>query len=100
MIDSLLEHCNKQTTLTFLKSSDQILRGRIQEKMGYCVKLSQKLYNTFYKIHLLYSFPDSSFLNVSNLHLFMGKVIYNDITLPSYKIDDLFIFESIEEFNR
>lgn len=98
LIDALLKHCNRQTTLTFLKSSDQILKDRIADKMGKCVKLSQNLYDTFHKIHLLYSFTEPAYSKVSDLHLFMGKIIYGDVVLPQYQIDDLAVFDDEQEF--
>lgn len=100
LIESLIKHCSKQTTLTFSKSSGQILRQRAESKLGKLIKLSDNLYNVFYKIHLLYSFTNPEFMKPSDLHIFLRKILYGDIVLPQYDIDSMDVFESTEEFQR
>lgn len=100
LIETLLKHCSKQTTLFFTKSSDQILKERIINKLGKCVKLSDALYKMFFKLHLLYSFATPDFLKPADLHQYLRLIMYGDLILPKYTIDCVDIFESIEDFER
>lgn len=101
LIQKLVANCNNQTTLTFSRTTEEILRERIKDKMGYCVKLHPNLYKLFYKIHLLYTFTTSDFNTTSDLYLFLSKIEYKDITIPNYKINtDVKVFSSVSEFSR
>lgn len=99
LIEYLLENCNKQTTLTLSKNSNQILRDRISEKLGPCVKLSDKFYDLFYRIHLLYALGSSSdFSKPHNLYQFIDNIDNGSIVLPDKLIDTSPLFASRKEF--
>lgn len=98
LIEYLLENCSKQTTLTLSKNSNQILRDRISEKLGPCVKLSDKLYDLFYRIHLLYALGSSEFSKAFNLYQFIDGVENGNIVLPEKFIDTAPLFASRDEF--
>lgn len=98
LIDYLLQNCSKQTTLTLRKNSNQILRDRIREKLGNCVKLSEKLYDLLYRVHLLYALGSSEFSKPHDLYQFIDRIENMDIILPEYTVDTSPIFNSREEF--
>ncbi|KAF2904581.1 hypothetical protein ILUMI_01601 [Ignelater luminosus] len=101
LIEKLLTNCNSQRTLTFTKSTEEILRERIKEKMGYCIKLHPDMYKLFYKLHLLYTFTTSDFNTTSDLYLFLSRAENKDIIIPKYKINvDVKVFSSISEFSK
>lgn len=100
LINCLLQSCSKQTTLTLTKNSSQILRDRIREKLGDCVKLSGRLYDLLYRVHLLYSLGNSELAKPHDLYQFISKVENGDIILPEYNIDTRPLFASREDFLR
>lgn len=98
LIEYLLNSCSKQTTLTLSKNSNQILRERINEKLGICVKLSEKLYDLLYRIHLLYALGSSEFSKPHQLYQFIDNIESGNIILPEYVVDTTPIFQSRDEF--
>lgn len=98
LIEYLLTSCRKQTTLTLSKSSHQILRDRINDKLGTCVKLSEKLYYLLYRIHLLYTLGSSEFSKPHNLYQFIDSIENGNIVIPEKLIDTSPLFESRNEF--
>lgn len=97
-IENLLNNCSKQTTLTLSKNINQILRDRVSEKLGRCVKLSEKLYDLLYRIHLLYALGSSDFSKPHQLYQFMESIQNGNTILPGYTVDTASLFDSRDEF--
>lgn len=100
LVDKLLNNCNNQTTLTIKSSIRDLLMKSLKKKMGYCLKLNEYFFKLLNKVHLLYTYTTNEYIKTSDLYLFMSRIMYGSIVLPSYLIDrNVDIFRSVEEFN-
>lgn len=100
LIEQLIKNCSRQATLTSTKTSDQILKERVCDKMSFSIKLSDKLYDLFHKVHLAYRLGAPGFSKSHDLYLFLDRVQFGDIVLPEHSIDTSPIFDSRDEFLR
>lgn len=98
LIENLINNTVKQTTLTLTKNTNQILKERIHEKLGLCVKLSDQLYDLFNRLHILYSLGSPDLVKPHDLYQFLDRVSCGDIVIPEHVVDTSLIFESRDEF--
>lgn len=96
IISSLLKHCNTQSTLTYCKSTGQILKDRIKKKMGYCVKISDELFKSLFKLYLLNTFANSKLRRPQDYFAYF----HQNIAFPNYRIESYVIFLTSNDFDR
>lgn len=99
LIRLIIEHCNKQATVTPSKTLFDVLRTRIKRIMGYCIKLSLSLHKTFYKIFALYTIGTNLF-KIADVNLFLMRLNKGEIVLPEIKVQDVDLFEDAACFAR
>ncbi|RZC34002.1 fanconi-associated nuclease 1 -like, partial [Asbolus verrucosus] len=92
IISKLLKNCKTQVTLTCTKSTEQVLRDRIQEKLGLCIKLSDQLSKALYNMYLLNTFTNSSVMKPQDYFKDLN------IVFPDYQVENYHIFYTPEEF--
>ncbi|GLV39815.1 hypothetical protein CBL_08119 [Carabus blaptoides fortunei] len=97
-IDALVDHSKQQSTLTSLMRTDDILRKRVTETMGVCVKLSSNLRNILNYIHDLYSLTNSDLETPNDIYFRMGKVQNETLKYPKVKIELTCIFKDRQQF--
>lgn len=97
LIKLIIDHCNKQATITPSKTMYDVLKSRIRKLMGYCVKLHASLYKTFYKIYVMYTVGTNLF-KLSDVSLFMSRVNKGEIILPEFQVQDVDLFENEASF--
>lgn len=97
MIQLLLRNCRTQSTLSFAKTTRDLLLEDIKTRLGLCFKLTETFREAFYKIYLLGTYTNLQFANMSD---FFHIMLDTTITFPEYHVEDYEVFESKEEFQR
>jgi Fanconi-associated nuclease 1 len=97
IINKLLKNCDTQSTLTCSKNMEAVLRERIKEKMGFCVKLSSRFTKCLYHVFLLNTFTNSDLVRPQD---YFTNTKYFNVVFPSYKVEDFHIFYTEEEFSK
>ncbi|XP_008196328.2 fanconi-associated nuclease 1 isoform X2 [Tribolium castaneum] len=97
LIDKLLRNCKTQVTLTCTKSTEDLLRERIKERMGYCVRLSTNLNRCLRYVFLLNTFTNFSLTVPQD---YFKNVTYFNTVFPSCKVETFHIFYTPGEFSK
>ncbi|KAJ3648874.1 hypothetical protein Zmor_020643 [Zophobas morio] len=97
IVAKLIKNTKTQITLTSNMNAEDILRKRIKERMGFCVKLSTNLNKCLYFVYLLNTFSNSS---LSDPHDYFKDVSFFNIVFPTYNIENFHIFYTPQEFAR
>lgn len=98
IIEKLMKYCKEQKTLTE-NNSLNLFKEKLQSVMGNCVKLSKKLCDLFYRMHLMYSFT-GDYMKISDLYFFMYNIENGFIFLPVTYIQDCSVFQDLNHFKR
>ncbi|KAJ8946381.1 hypothetical protein NQ318_011787 [Aromia moschata] len=98
MIQSLLKFCRTQSTLTNLKSTEDLIKEQIKLKMGdCCIKLNGEFEEAFYRTYILGTFTNSTFTNMVD---YFKNLLYLNVLFPNYQVEEYLIFYSTGEFIR
>lgn len=100
MIDALINSASKQMTLTPMKTSDDILRDRIKQKLGTCVKLSSEFRDILDKIHMLYTITNPDLKIPNDIYWLLNDIHFKNVIYPQVEIDKVQIFTDCEECNK
>lgn len=97
LILRLLKNCKTQVTLTCVKNTEEVLRERIQQRLGHCIKLSNNLLRCLRYIFLLNTFTNSSIVLPQD---YFKNVTYFNTVFPTYKVETYHIFYTPQDFSR
>ncbi|XP_056636829.1 fanconi-associated nuclease 1-like isoform X1 [Diorhabda sublineata] len=94
MMTNLMQHCNKQKTLPFCKSSKEIVLEKIMKKLGeYVVRIKDTYKNAFYNIFVLGTFTNSKLQDRNQYFRIMQESDF-----PEYTIQDHIVFYTRNDF--
>ncbi|XP_044263727.1 fanconi-associated nuclease 1-like [Tribolium madens] len=97
LIAKLVKNCKTQVTLTCAKTTEDVLRERIKERMGYCIKLSTNLNRCLRYVFLLNTFTNSSLTVPQD---YFKNVTYFNTVFPSCKVETFHIFYTPQDFSK
>ncbi|CAH0563505.1 unnamed protein product [Brassicogethes aeneus] len=93
MIDNLILSTKKQGCLTFAKSPEAILKENIKKMMVYYVKLKSNVSEAFDNFHLLNTFVNKEFYNISDFFFTAPNLVF-----PEAKLDECVVFATRKDF--
>ncbi|KAK9871870.1 hypothetical protein WA026_015117 [Henosepilachna vigintioctopunctata] len=96
IIENLKKNCRTQSTLFTKKSTEDLLKDAVVDKLGYCVKLREDIRKSFYKAYLLQTFTNPLYLDPQK---YLSDMNYLNITYPDYTIERYNPFAYREQFS-
>ncbi|XP_022900555.2 fanconi-associated nuclease 1-like [Onthophagus taurus] len=98
-IFAILNHITKQPTLNPSKPMNEVVKMMICKKLGKMIKITADFHNTFYKIHLMYSFTHPQLEIPHGVYKFMHEIHQNKSLIPKFQTSEIKIFENAKEFD-
>nr|CAH7745076.1 unnamed protein product [Callosobruchus chinensis] len=95
MIKLLLKYCKTQCTLTFGKSSRDLLLEKIKDKMGASIKVTDQLRLAFYRLYTMATFSNAVFYDIQD---FFKHMLYTGVQFPEYDVEQRLVFWTRNEF--
>lgn len=98
LIEFLKQNCKTWTPLPMWKSSEDVLKEAVLKKLGFCVKLKEDVWSSFYKAYLLQTYNNPSYyLDIAN---YLKDLGFLKVQYPKYDIEYYLPFKNKEQFHR